>query len=568
MHHTDLLIIGSGFAGLLAAIEAGERGARDITIVDKGAVGLSSASKMAAGATIYCLPQFDASEWLEDFAAAQGWLCRQDMVARMLETSSERLERLRSWGIEYMRLPVPFLGSRGYVAIGSRGLDRARMLVAPRWKDKKGGSALVKCMVARARRSRPTLMPKTMITSLIVEGGRVRGACGVDRLTGEPRAIRAGAVVLAAGDCSFRGQYACVGQVTGDGFKLAYDAGARLTNMEFLAVNTGSPRYGFEGTGIAARFGGRFLDSRSRPFMRGHHPDGDRAEIGNIVQAIAAEAREGNGPPFYLDMSRFPGGIVTRRGLKAIGGWMPLNIGKLEAAGVRLFGEPQEWGPAIQSLRGGARTDAECLTDVSGLYAAGLAQSVDPGVFNGWSSMRAMWSGQVAGSAAADYVSGLGQDSGNRASDSELFDEQARLCLAPLERSTGPAPDEVCRRLQEAIFPCGVSIRKSEGRLRDALALVRSIRDNDLPVLAAADPHELVKAHETANMVLSAELFLLASLERRESRGDHFREDYPARDDAWLKWINIRRGEDGEPAIEHESVPLATYPSRPKGWAG
>ncbi|MBU1672688.1 MAG: hypothetical protein KKF41_09685 [Actinobacteria bacterium] len=84
---------------------------------------------------------------------------------------------------------------------------------------------------------------------------------------------------------------------------------------------------------------------------------------------------------------------------------------------------------------------------------------------------------------------------------------------------------------------------------------------SDLPGLFAADPHELVKADETANMVLAAEMFLRSSLERTESRGDHYREDFPDTDnDRWLKWINARKGTDGEVVLEHEEVPGSPLP--------
>jgi succinate dehydrogenase/fumarate reductase flavoprotein subunit len=557
MLDTDLLIIGSGFAGLWAAIAARGSGVENVAIVDKGSIGLSSMSRMAAGGTIFCLPKHDGDQWLADFAEAHGYLCRQDIVADIIDTSYSRLRRLNSWGLDYRRIPL----TGRYYTLPSRGLPHARMLVAPRWKGRVGGAALVGALLEQVETRDISLYPKVMVTDLLQKDGRVCGAVGVQRVTGEAVAFSAGAVVLAVADCSFRGNYACVDQVTGDGFRLAYDLGARLNNMEFLAVNTGSPGYGFEGTGAAARWGGRFLNRDFKPFMGRYAPDADRAEIGYLVRAMAAELVEDNGPPFYFDMSRKPGSWLTKYGLSSIGGWMPLNIRRLEAEGVRLFRSPQEWVPAVQSLRGGIRTDAGCMSDIPGLFAAGLCQSIDPGLFNGWSSMRAMWSGERAGETAAGFLHGSERISPDSA-ELRALEGRALSCLG---RGSGVGPDAVCGHLQEVLFPYTVCIRKREDRLRDALAEVERIRDGDIPSLRASDPHELVKAHETASMVLVAELFLRASIERKETRGDHFREDYPETDNGrWLQWVNIRKGPDGRPSVELEPVPLSSYRYRPE----
>ena len=240
---------------------------------------------------------------------------------------------------------------------------------------------------------------------------------------------------------------------------------------------------------------------------------------------------------------------------------MPLNIRRQEEKGVHVFRSPQVWAPAVQSLRGGIRTDVDCMSDIPGLFAAGLCQSIDPGLFNGWSSMRAMWSGERAGEAAAGFLRGS-EDIGPGTEEVRALEERA---LSYLGRGSGVGPDAVCGRLQEVLFPYTVCIRKSEDRLREALAEVERIREGELPYLYASDPHELAKAHETAGMVLVAELFLRASIERRETRGDHCREDYPETDNGqWLKWVNIRKGPDGRPSVEMEPVPLSSYRFRPE----
>jgi len=216
---SDLLIIGSGFAGLWAAVSAREAGVKRVTVVDKASIGMSSQSRLSAGATIYCLPEDDADLWLRSISEAQGFLCHQDMVADMLETSHARLRKLEQWGVLYQRDGE----GKGYFRLPSRGLPHVKMLVRPHFGDKIGGSAVVDALRRQAIRSRIRQVPRVLITDLLQRDGRIAGALGVDRSSGVLRTFRARAVVLATADCSFRGHYVCTDATTGDAFRLAYD---------------------------------------------------------------------------------------------------------------------------------------------------------------------------------------------------------------------------------------------------------------------------------------------------------------------------------------------------------
>jgi succinate dehydrogenase/fumarate reductase flavoprotein subunit len=552
---TDLLIVGSGFAGLWAAISTREAGVGRVAVVDKAAIAMSSQSRLCAGATIYCLPEDDTEVWLRDIVEANGFLSRQPLVAEILETSCARLRKLEEWGVSY---PAP---GGAYVRIPSRGLEHVKMMVVPRFRDRVGGSAVIDALRRRAIRAHIAQHPRVLVTDLLQRGGRIAGAVGLDRATAEPIAFAARAVLLAAADCSFRGNYVCTDGTTGDGFRLAYDQGVRLSNMEFLCTNTGSPRFGFEGTGVALKWGGRLLNARSESFMEKYHPDANAAEIHELTQAMAREAEQGNGSPFYIEMAD---AWKTRIGpaLAGIGGFMPINLAKLEAEGIDLA-ERQEWVPAVQSLRGGVRIESDGQSDLPGLFAAGMTEALDPGLFNGWSTMRAMGSGERSGRGAAAYLR-------SAAPVSPDADEIAALvarATAPLERRAdgAPRPDQVIERMHALIFDPKVSILKRGESLSAALQEIQDLCVAALPALAARDPHELAKLHETHNMIHAAEMFLRASLTRTESRGSHFRVDHPELDNRrWLSWINLRRGEGGEMRVETEPVPLDSYPIQPR----
>jgi succinate dehydrogenase/fumarate reductase flavoprotein subunit len=553
----DLLIVGSGFAGLWAAISARQAGVERVAVVDKASIAMSSQSRLCAGATIYCLPEDDLEAWLRDFVEAVGFLSRQPMVAEIFETSHARLRKLEEWGVRYQEHPA----EGGYFRLPSRGLGRVLMMVRPRFGGRFGGSAVIEALHRQASRAGVDEHPRVLITDLLQRDGRIAGALGLERSTAQPIAFAARAVLLATADCSFRGNYVCTDATTGDGFRLAYDQGVRLSNMEFLVTNTGSPHFGFEGTGVALRWGGRILNARGERFMQDYHPDGDSAEIHALTAAMAREVERGRGPPFYLEM----GDAWEERigpALAAIGGFMPLNLAKLEAQGIDLA-QRQEWIPAVQGLRGGVRTEPDGQSDLPGLFAAGTAEALDPGLFNGWSTMRSMGSGERSGRGAADYLrraDPVQPDAGEIA-------ELAARATSPLARTGADTtrPDEVIERMQRLIFRPEVSILKREEGLRRGLAEIEDLRDAALPDLSARDPHELAKLYEARNMIAVAEMYLRASLARTESRASHLRDDHPERDDEhWLAWVNLRRSDDRSMRVETEPIPIDTFPVQPR----
>jgi succinate dehydrogenase/fumarate reductase flavoprotein subunit len=171
-----------------------------------------------------------------------------------------------------------------------------------------------------------------------------------------------------------------------------------------------------------------------------------------------------------------------------------------------------------------------------------------------------MWGGERAGRSAAAFAAAAGPaDPGRDALAAAL----ARSA-APRQRRGGTTADAVLEALQRCLFPYDVCLLKRARRLAQALATVEALRDAEVPRLHAADGHELAKAHETANLVRVAEMFLRASLARTESRGDHFREDHPRTDQrAWLRWVTLRQGDDGRMQLDEEPVPLASYPLQP-----
>lgn len=203
-------------------------------------------------------------------------------------------------------------------------------------------------------------------------------------------------------------------------------------------------------------------------------------------------------------------------------------------------------GMAIHKAEGLFPADDKCSSNIPGLYAAGdsLGSMQTGGIYTqvGSSLAGSAAQGALAGKTAAEYVRGLPlvQVSGSRLKqlNTEIY--------APLLRQRGFSPQWVTQTLQGIMIPNFILYVKSGPRLQAALAYVEYLRDHQVPLLMADDLHQLRQAHETANMILNAEMKLRASLMRTESRGSHYREDFPDRnDDEWVAWIKIRQADDG-----------------------
>ncbi|MDE5879465.1 MAG: hypothetical protein K2G99_05535, partial [Desulfovibrio sp.] len=183
----------------------------------------------------------------------------------------------------------------------------------------------------------------------------------------------------------------------------------------------------------------------------------------------------------------------------------------------------------------------------------------EPGVYaGGFALMTTAVTGHMVGETAAAWLKDA--DPAPALDESEAM---ARLdrAYAPLGRTGADTltPKEVLTKLQAAVFPYDVSIVKNGPALEKALAEVRRIREEEVPRMAAADAHYLLKLHEVDAIGFVSELYVRASLERKETRAGHFREDYPHMDPAGPAWFFIRHGADGTPEFVRERVPLEKW---------
>ncbi|MDE7063962.1 MAG: FAD-binding protein, partial [Desulfovibrionaceae bacterium] len=232
---------------------------------------------------------------------------------------------------------------------------------------------------------------------------------------------------------------------------------------------------------------------------------------------------------------------------------------KLCGLGLDLFKNNTEWVPQMTVSHGGIRTEIDGSTAVAGLFAAGTARSLEPGVYaGGFALMTTAVTGHMVGETAAAWLRNADAAPAPDEAEAEALLERA---FAPLGREGADrlTPKQVLTGIQTAVFPHDVSIVKNGPALERALAEIRRIREEDVPRMAAADPHYLLKLHEVVSVAFVSELFVRASLERKESRAGHFREDFPHPDPAGPAWLLVRHGADGRPVFARERVPLEKW---------
>ncbi|HLA81199.1 MAG TPA: FAD-binding protein [Thermoleophilia bacterium] len=522
----DVLVIGGGFAGCFAAIKAAEAGA-DVVMAVKGQTGRSGLTPWANSWFVFRDTKgVSRADYLRQFQLSGEYLSNMDFVDILMAESYDRYAEVSSWGARTGREYYYQAGtvSRSIEVLGS-------------------GDAMRKKAVAVGVR----LLERVMITSLIKPEDRVVGAIGFHMESGRPHAVVAKATVMCAGPASFKPLgmgYPC-SSATADGDAMAYRAGAEISGKEF---NDGHP----------AR--------KSNP-LSGSGP----------ADLMKSELELGGGPPSapgpveHLDGARLGMRIQASYGVHD--GGVPIDPGYVFSPGSLPGGQDGEPIASYASLPGFSTPgmsnhkaegvfpqDLFGASNVPGLWAAGdgLSSMQNGAGYAGFgcSCAGSAVQGARAGRAAAESAKGQTTPLVAKA----LVRDLAADMLAPLTRPRGYSPAWVTRLLQNTMFPYYVMYVKEKGRLDSALSQIMYLQHKYAPELKVEDPHGLRLAHETRNMLLNAEMKLRAGLAREESRGTHYREDFPFRDDDdWLCWVKLVESGGRMVAVKHP-IPLQWRP--------
>ena len=540
---TDVLVIGGGLAGLWSSKKAKEQSNR-VLIVEKGPpMGFAGQGYFSGGGMEAAPPGADVADHVKDALYLGDGLYEQDYLEKIFAQSWDRIEELQRLGVEFLTDE-----NGGPWGIPQRGLNHLLCYLGKPFGS--GGEDMMRALSRECRRLGVEYLQRVYISDLLVSDGTVCGAAGFDSRTGEFYIFKAGAVIIATGQCCMRGHYEDILMSCGDGIEMAFRAGANLKNMEFNTIWVIPRHFRWEGITYLLPLGARFVDKNGQPFIDRYSPKlRSNIDYNYLVRFMAMEARKGNGP-FYLDCSQMT--PENKKKMEPSGGWTELQYRKMLKDGIRPFDQKLEWTAGTQWISGGLHSDLNMQTNVPGLYVAGKARGTDPGIyFGGWSLCQCAGTGTWAGENAGRFA----RECRQKRVDVQQVKDLKKKVYAPLLNG-GHRPLDVLSEVQKAVFPYDVLILKSESRLKQALSEVERIEHELIPNMGARDCRELMRLNETRCITKLLLLFLRASLLRTETRGSHYREDYPKRDDInWLKWIRVNHQDDCT-RFEYDPVPV------------
>jgi succinate dehydrogenase/fumarate reductase flavoprotein subunit len=536
---TDVLVIGGGVAGCLAAIGAREMNAR-VAVVDKGGL-LERCGSIAAGVDQILAVAEDGAEWDTPEYLLQHVPKLTDLIVDMkpVETFVRGLPAMLR-KLEKMGVPFKDPSTGKYFRHRTFGLPGEYHI------DFDGSK--FKPKISRAvLDSGAQIFLRAMAVNFLTRKDQTVGASVFHIRTGEIYFFRAKAIVLATGDTNRLSRnssglafdsWHCPYN-TGDAQAMAARHGLWLANMEFTE-NTITPKgISSQGTNSLTGLGAHFINAKGERFMLKYDPAGERARRDILTSAIVSETLAGNAP-IYCDCRHLPMDILERLE-ETLGVDRPSLPRWFKEKGIDLKKEPFEVTVSeFSSRRGGVYfrgsgilIDDKTGTNIGGLFAAGDCCTVSGGI----SGAAVM--GYEAGKQAALFAGRNGVEESLQ--DQEIEGEQERL-LYPCANGQGISPRDYEDKVRQIVTDY-VGYQRTEAKLRTAVAELKALAAAESS-LRAHDYHELMRAHEARNIREVAEMVATAALERRESRGSysHFRADFPERDDAnWRKMIVLRK---------------------------
>jgi succinate dehydrogenase / fumarate reductase flavoprotein subunit len=597
-HQYDVVVIGAGGAGLRAAIEARLAGKRT-AIISKSLFGKAH-TVMAEGGAAAALANVNPNDnWtvhFRDTMRGGKFLNNYRMAELHAKEAPDRVWELETYGALFDRTRDGRISQRNFggheyprlAHVGDRtGLELIRTLqqkiVSLQQEDKREYGDYE----ARIR-----VFAETTITELLLSSGKVAGAFGYYRETGEFVVFEAPAIVLATGGVGKSYKVTSNSwEYTGDGHALALRAGANLINMEFLQFHPTGMVWPPSVKGILVTEsvrgdGGVLTNTDGKRFMFDYVPDVFRAQYAQtpeeadrwytdpdnnrrppellprdeVARAINAEVKQGRGTKaggVYLDVSgRLPADVIRRK--------LPSMYHQFkELADVDITAQPMEVGPTCHYVMGGVEVDPDtALAGVPGLFAAGEVSGGMHGSnrLGGNSLSDLLVFGKRAGEYAARYAAEVG--SGRARPSPSDVDAAIEAALAPLSRGdSGENPYQLQHELQEVMGDLVGIIRRSS-ELEEALDRLTELKDRMAKVGATGGRRYNPGWHlalDLRNMLLVSECTARAALERTESRGGHTREDYPRMDPQWRQ-TNLVCSLDAKGEVDVTRTPLPVMP--------
>jgi len=548
---TDILVIGGGTAGPVAAIKAKEKAPHlKVLLLDKSNVKRAGAiAEGMDGLNNAVIPGHATPEqYVREITIANDGIANQHTLNAYATRSHAMIQQLDQWGVKFEK------DMAGDYAV--RKVHHLGVYVLPMPE----GHNVKKLIYRQLRRLGIEITNRWIVTRLLTgPDGRAAGAIALDSRTGEIAVIRAKAVILCTGAAGRLGLPASgylfgtyeAPTNAGDGHSMAYHAGAELSNLECFQINPLIKDYNGPACAyVTGPFGGYTVNAKGERFIKSDYWSGQ------MMLEFWRELEGGNGP-VYLKLDHLAEETISR--IEGI-------LHKTERSSRGRFHEGRgtdyrsrmvemhisEIGICGGHSASGVWVDENARTTVPGLYAAGDLCNVPHNYMLG-----AMVFGWIAGEDAVDYA----LNSPETSVDEAQISREITRVTAPLKRETGYDAAQVeyklRRMVNDYLQPPKVTTKMEIGLQRFA-----EIRQ-DVEAIKANNPHELMRAMEVHAILDCAELAAHSSLYRTESRWGlyHYRTDHPERDDEnWLSFVQIFKGQDGRPALKRRPIPDYLYP--------
>ncbi|PYT52196.1 MAG: L-aspartate oxidase [Acidobacteria bacterium] len=528
-HRADYAVVGSGIAGLRAAIELSAAGS--VLVLAKSDLSDSATAWAQGGIAVALSDEDEIGLHEQDTLNAGDGLCRPEAVALLVEEGPKYITQLIEWGTEFDRAGTKLAFTR------EAAHSRSRILHA---HGDSTGREISRALLARAHTiPRLHLRAHAFTSDLIIEKGRVVGLRFLDETDGSQHEVRAAAVLLATGGLGQVYRETTNPEVaTGDGMATAYEAGAVLSDMEFVQ---------FHPTALAIKGAPRFLLSEAlrgeggilrnihlERFMKRYSEAQELASRDIVARAIVAEMHRTHSEHVYLDMTKKSQEFLKRR--------FPRIYETCLNYGLDLATDVAPVCPAAHYMMGGVKTDLWGRTSLPGLYSAGetaatgvhganrlASNSLLEGLVFGARSGQAMMQDAPAGKRHAGALPGS---------------------PAPLPGNSTTTPNNSSKAAAKPSPTCATLMKIRDVMWRD-VGILRSAKEltEGIEQLQALELPKSEKpgraAHELRNLHTLALLIARSALAREESRGSHYRSDFPYRDDEDLgKHSAVQKGSD------------------------
>ncbi len=587
----DVLVIGAGGAGLRAAIEASAAGV-SVGLICKSLLGKAHTVMAEGGMAAAMANVDDRDNWKVHFSDTMRggqYINNWRMAELHAKEAPDRVRELEAWGAVFDRTKDGRILQRNF---GGHKYPRLAHV------GDRTGLEMIRTLQDHGIHQGIDVHMEVTVIALLKDGERVVGAFAYEREHGRFRIFKAKAVILATGGIGRAYKITSNSwEGTGDGHSLAYDAGAELIDMEFIQFHPTGMVYPPSVRGILVTEGvrgegGILKNSEGRRFMFDDIPDNYKDQTAkdadegwrytqgdknanrppelltrdHVARCIVREVKAGRGSPnggVYLDIAWIKEKISNAP--EHIKKKLPSMYHQFkQLADLDITTTPMEVGPTTHYIMGGVRVDADTqASTVPGLFAAGeCAAGINGANRLGGNSLSDLL---VFGKRAGEYAAEFAKENDFGNVDDAQIEEKVKWALEPFEKESGENPFELQHELQDMMQDL-VGIVRNEDEMRRALIGVRQLRRRRENVKATGNIdfnpswHTALDLHNLLNV---SEAITLAAIERKESRGGQFREDFPAKDPEFAKFnFTIKKGAGGE--MEIGRVPIPAMPAELK----